>query len=106
MSIEERLQTLQDDMQIVKASISNKGNENLTELLTIEQTANMLSCSKQYLYQLTHKNEIPFYKPTGKLLFFKRSEVEKFIFETVNSKDRLQSEVDTYLATPKKRRGN
>ena len=35
--------------------------------------------SKSYLYQLTSKGGIPSYKPNGKLLYFKREEVEDWM---------------------------
>ncbi len=35
--------------------------------------------SKSYLYQLTSKGGIPSYKPNGKLLYFKREEVEEWM---------------------------
>jgi excisionase family DNA binding protein len=37
--------------------------------------------SKSYIYKLTHLREIPFYCPHGKLIFFKRSEIDAWLLQ-------------------------
>ena len=32
-----------------------------------------------YLYKLTSANVVPFHKPTGKMIFFRREELEDFL---------------------------
>jgi excisionase family DNA binding protein len=34
-----------------------------------------------YIYKLTHLREIPFYCPHGKLIFFKRSEIDAWLLQ-------------------------
>ncbi|MBN2595900.1 MAG: excisionase family DNA-binding protein [Marinifilaceae bacterium] len=41
------------------------------EILTLKETSEYPSLSKSYLYKLTSKREIPYYK-TGKKIYFKR----------------------------------
>jgi excisionase family DNA binding protein len=48
--------------------------------LTIDEAANFLKISKGYLYRLTSGGKIPFHKPTGKRIFFKKEELESFIW--------------------------
>lgn len=49
--------------------------------LNFEEAARYLSCSKSYLYKLTHRRLVPCYKPLGKRLFFRRGELEAFILQ-------------------------
>lgn len=48
-------------------------------VLTTDEAARFLGISKSYLYKLTMKMEIPFYKPTGKVCYFNRSELETWM---------------------------
>ena len=45
-------------------------------ILTINDVAILTGLSKSYLYRLTCNNEIPHYKPIGKLLYFDKREIE------------------------------
>lgn len=49
------------------------------EVLTSEETARYLGISKNYLYQLTMRKVIPFYKPLGKRCYFNRREIEAWL---------------------------
>lgn len=49
------------------------------EVLTSEETALYMGISKSYLYKLTMRREIPHYKPTGKMCYFDRREVEAWL---------------------------
>lgn len=49
------------------------------EVLNFKEAIEFLGVSKSMLYKLTHKKEIPYYKPNGKLIFFKKSELEEWI---------------------------
>ena len=64
-----------------------KLNENIEQLLekdekplTLPEAANYLGVSKSHLYKLTFSNRITFYKPAGKLLYFKKSDLNKYLF--------------------------
>ncbi|RYD51402.1 MAG: DNA-binding protein [Sphingobacteriales bacterium] len=45
------------------------------ELLTMDDTALLLGISKSHLYKLTSQRMIPHFKPTGKIVLFKRAEL-------------------------------
>jgi excisionase family DNA binding protein len=49
------------------------------ENMTISDAADYCGYSKSYLYQLIHRGEIPFHKPMGGRIFFKRKELDDFI---------------------------
>ncbi|GHV08909.1 hypothetical protein FACS189485_20930 [Spirochaetia bacterium] len=48
------------------------------EMLNVDQAVILLGYSKQYLYKLTSKRKLPFYKPLGKI-FFRKSELLAFM---------------------------
>lgn len=50
------------------------------EIMTVDETAEFLNMSKARLYQLTMKKKIPFYKPSGKLIYFNRTEIERWVY--------------------------
>lgn len=48
-------------------------------VLTLDEAARYLGISKSDLYHRTSNREIPFYKPTGKMIYFDRLELENFL---------------------------
>ena len=70
------------DLQEIKSQLDRI--ERLSALaaknvLNIDDVAILTGMSKGYIYQLTHKRIIPFYKPTGKQMYFDRSEIEAWM---------------------------
>ncbi|WP_323757994.1 helix-turn-helix domain-containing protein [Roseivirga sp.] len=61
----------------------NKGGDEVTvtdkEIMNAIELADYLSISMSQLYKLTHNMEIPFYKPTGKHLYFKKSDIIEWV---------------------------
>lgn len=51
------------------------------DVLTLEEAAAYLGISKSTLYKLTHQHEIPFYRPNGKLIYFEKSELVKWMLQ-------------------------
>jgi excisionase family DNA binding protein len=49
------------------------------EVLTFEEAARYTGYAKSYLYKLTSQNQIKHYKPTGKVIFFNRLELEQWL---------------------------
>lgn len=62
-----------------------------TKPLGLEEAATYLNVSKSYLYKLTSTNRIPFYKPSGKLVFFDKRELDQWILQ---NRVRPQSEIE------------
>lgn len=46
------------------------------KVLGIDDVVLLTGLSKAYIYKLTCRKEIPYYKPNGKLVYFDRQEVE------------------------------
>lgn len=49
------------------------------EVLTSDEAARYMGISKSYLYKLTMRQEIPHYKPMGKMCYFNRHELESWL---------------------------
>ncbi|MBV6513924.1 MAG: hypothetical protein FMNOHCHN_03506 [Ignavibacteriaceae bacterium] len=47
--------------------------------LGAEEAAEFLNISKSALYKLTWKNRVPYYKPGGKLIYFRKEELAEWI---------------------------
>ncbi|MBR5715451.1 MAG: helix-turn-helix domain-containing protein [Bacteroidales bacterium] len=50
-------------------------NIDTKEVLTTTEAAQYMGVSKSYLYKLTMRQEIPHYKPCGKMVYFNRVEL-------------------------------
>lgn len=57
------------------------------EHLTLEEAATFLGCTRSLLYKMTHLHSIPFYKPTGKLVYFEKSELIKWMTQNKSMSD-------------------
>lgn len=49
------------------------------EVLTSDEAAKYMGISKSYLYKLTMRQQIPHYKPMGKMCYFNRLELEQWL---------------------------
>ena len=47
---------------------------------TVKQAADFLGLKASYLYRLIADNKISYYKPNGGRVYFKKSDLEHFIF--------------------------
>jgi excisionase family DNA binding protein len=78
----------------------------LKEFLTLDETADYLSVSKSVLYKMNSKKEIPYYKPGGKNIYFKKADLDNWVYgKKVNSVSEVEIEVDEYLCRTNKIQG-
>lgn len=49
------------------------------EVLTSDEAAKYMGVSKSYLYKLTMNQQIPHFKPMGKMCYFNRQELEQWL---------------------------
>ena len=49
------------------------------DIMNAAEAANYLSMTKGLLYKLTSTHRIPYYKPMGKRIFFKASELDEWV---------------------------
>jgi excisionase family DNA binding protein len=51
----------------------------LKPVLNFQEACKYTGLSKSWMYKLTHRGSIPHYKPDGKMLYFKTTELENWM---------------------------
>jgi excisionase family DNA binding protein len=74
----------QKDLAEIKQMLEDL-NINSKDVLTFEETRKLLDISGSQLYKLTSQDKIPFYKPTGKRVYFNREELLKWLMRNRNT---------------------
>ena len=87
-SIEERLANIERKLDIQAQEAKN--------ILTLEEVAEYTNLSKSYVYKLTSKGDIPYYKPNGKQLYFKRTEIDEWL---LTNRNKTNQEIEREIAT-------
>lgn len=49
------------------------------EILNVKELCNYLGISRSLVYKLSSTNQLPKYSPGGKLIYFRRSEVDEWV---------------------------
>ncbi|MGC4041206.1 MAG: helix-turn-helix domain-containing protein [Flavobacterium sp.] len=85
-------------IQEIKAEI-RKEQYLVKEILTFNEASEFLTLSKSALYKLTSKKEITYFSPGGKMIYFKKSDLENWIFNSkITSVEGIDLEVEKYLS--------
>ena len=89
-----------EEMMAIASAVAEQIAHTSKEVLTSAETAKYLGISQSYLYKLTMRGEIPHTKPTGKLCYFSRAELEQWLKKTnrVASAEEIAQRADSYLA--------
>ena len=67
--------------------------------LNVQQAAAFLGLKPSYIYNLVHYGKLPVYKPGGKILLFKQSDLEAYAFRNRQAADfELTEKADQILA--------
>ena len=73
------------------------------DILCFREACQFLSLSSSYLYKLTHKQQIPYYKPGGKKIYFKRSELESWLLKNrVKTLEEIEEDAGEYVIRKKR----
>ena len=67
LNIEKRLSAIEKMLAVNKT------------VLTFQEAADYSGLSRSYLYKLTSKGIIPHFKPEGKMIYFERTQLEKWL---------------------------
>ena len=95
-----------ESMQSIEERLTNleRINQGAKTILTLEEVAKYTNYSKSYIYKLTSRREIPCYKPNGKQLYFKRTEIEEWLLSNRKMTNKeIESEVATKSVLQQKR---
>lgn len=79
-------QKKQDDVLEKLTSIENLLKKKDDKPLNFNQAAEYLGFSHSYLYKLTSRKIIPTHRPTGKVLFFSKEELDEWVFSKEQKK--------------------
>jgi len=63
------------------------------EFLTFKEACQYLNVSSSYLYKKTSKREIPFYSPSRRKLFFKKDELDNWMFSDKTKSSKTIEEI-------------
>lgn len=75
-------------------------------VLSFDDVVLLTGLSKSHLYKLTCSHQIPHYKPSGKHLYFDRTEVENWMKQNrIATKSEATQIAAEYLATGRIRKG-
>ncbi len=67
------------------------------EVLTSDEAAKYMGVSKSYLYKLTMRQQIPHYKPMGKMCYFNRLELEQWLQSNrVSTSNEINQQAQAY----------
>ena len=69
-------------------------------VLTLDEAVLFTGLAKSYLYKLTASGKIPHYKPSGKLIYFDRAELEKWMLRNpVKTAEEIEQQAIDYCHT-------
>ena len=95
-----------ESMQSIEERLTNleRINQGAKTIVTLEEVAKYTNYSKSYIYKLTSRREIPCYKPNGKQLYFKRTEIDEWLLTNRKMTNKeIESEVATKSVLQQKR---
>jgi len=96
------METIQNEVKQIKQFIKEQSILS-KEILTLEEATWYLGLSKSSIYKLTSKRGIPFYSPGGKKLYFKKSEIDNWIYQSkIIPINEVENEVENYLSRANK----
>ena len=71
-------------------------------VLNLKELSNYLGLSQSHIYKLTSEGKIPFYKPSGKNIYFDRVEIDKWILQNrKKTQNEIEGEAIDFLTTKK-----
>ena len=89
-SIEERIEELESLVYVTK------------NVLSFDEASKYLNLSKSYLYKLTSAQQIPHYKPQGKMIYFEKDALEAWLRQNpVKTQTQIAQEASHYVLTHK-----
>ncbi len=89
-SIEERIEELEALVYATK------------NVLSFDEASKFINLSKSYLYKLTSAQQIPHYKPQGKMIYFEKDALEAWLRKNpVKTLEQINQEASNYIQNHK-----
>ncbi len=88
---------ISEKLEKIEELINRQTLQNKT-IFTIAELIIYTGFSKHYIYKLTSQKKIPFSKPNGKNIFFKKSDVDNFFLSNPQATiDEIEEEAINYV---------
>lgn len=88
-----------NDLADAVATALAKATTKESEMLSTEEAAKYLGVSTSLLYKMTSRRKIRHFKPTGKLVYFKREDLDKWMRSNpVATMEEIENEAQQYIA--------
>jgi len=88
---------LEKELAEIKQLLTVQSYQN-DEPLSIDEACKFTGFKKSYLYKLTCQKDIPYFKPNGKLIYFSKADLQKWIFRNKHkSRQEIQAESETLM---------
>jgi len=72
-------------------------------VLTFDEACNYTGLAKSFMYKLTSTGKICHFKPNGKMIYFERAELEKWLLRNrVTPANEIEEKAATYVALNQK----
>lgn len=95
------MKTEQDNLKDIYEKLDNIEtivSINKKDILTPDETAKFLGVAKTTLYTMTSKRLIPYYKPSYKMVYFKKKEIENWMLQNrVDTRDEVDLQAEIYI---------
>ena len=72
--LQRQIEELQKRMDAVEDIL-----DNTKEVLSVEEAARFMDIARSSLYKMTSDRSIPFYRPNGKMIYFEKADILKWI---------------------------
>jgi excisionase family DNA binding protein len=93
-------ETLTIEQRLIKIEGLLSNNKTV---LTFDEACNYTGFAKSFMYKMTSTGKIPCYKPQGKMIFFERAQVEKWLLRNrVTQADEIEEKASTYVTLNQK----
>jgi excisionase family DNA binding protein len=73
LQIEEKLFNIENSISKLNIAVKT--------ILNAEEASEFLGLKPSYIYKLTSEKKIKFFKPSGKLIYFKKEDLENFLLQ-------------------------
>jgi len=94
MNLEQRLSQL--EAAILTANVSAK------EILTFDEACIYMGVSRSFMYKCTSTNRIPHYKPSGRIIYFKKEELSEWMLQNrVSTSEEIAMKATAYTMSHK-----
>ena len=91
---------------IIKKS-SFELNKNQNEILSLCEASEFLKLAKSSVYKLTSAKKIPHFVPGGKRIYFKKSDLEDWVFKNrIPPNSEFEADAESYLCQTSKKSNN